>query len=244
MSLRAPRSTRAARRAGRTLHAGSLAAVVLAGVASLSACGMLPTRPSGPTLPTAQTLPPPPPPTAGAIYRSGQPMELFADLKARHVGDILTIELNEAIDASKSAVTKTTKTTTLANSGPTLFGRTITTGGIPIMTASLNGANSFDGEGSSTQSNTLIGAITVTVTGVEANGNLIVQGEKALRLNQGDEYIHLAGVVRPADIAANNTVTSDKVADARISYSGRGAVASSNQMGWLARFFNSPFMPF
>ncbi|MDE2294462.1 MAG: flagellar basal body L-ring protein FlgH [Gammaproteobacteria bacterium] len=244
MNRRATRSPAGVRRATRAIRAGALVAAALAGAAMLSACGMLPTRPAGPELPAAQTLPPPPPPTAGAIYRSGQPMELFADLKARHVGDILTIELNEAIDASKSAVTKTTKTTTLANSGATLFGRTITTGGVPILTASLNGANSFDGEGSSTQSNTLIGAITVTVTGVEANGDLIVQGEKALRLNQGDEYIHLAGVVRPADIAANNTVTSDKVADARISYSGRGAVASSNRMGWLARFFNSPLMPF
>jgi flagellar L-ring protein precursor FlgH len=244
MSDPARRSHPGSRGTWRANRGIALAAVAVAGAASLSACAMLPTRPSGPQLPAAQTLPPPPPPTAGAIYRSGQPMELFADLKARHVGDILTIELNEAIDASKNAVTKTTKTTTLANSGPTLFGRTITTGGIPILSASLNGANTFDGEGSSTQSNTLVGAITVTVTGVEANGNLIVQGEKALRLNQGDEYIHLAGVVRPADIAANNTVTSDKVADARISYAGRGAVASSNRMGWLARFFNSPLMPF
>jgi flagellar L-ring protein precursor FlgH len=192
-------------------------------------------------------VPPPPPPparTAGAIFQAGRPMELFADLKARHVGDILTIQLDEAINASKNAVTKTSKTTTLSNSGPTLFGRTITTGGVPILTASLNGANTFDGGGSSTQSNTLAGSITVTVTGVEPNGNLIVQGAKTLRLNQGSEYVTIAGVVRPADIAADNTVTSDKVADARISYSGRGAVASANSMGWLARFFNSPLMPF
>lgn len=213
-------------------------------VACLSACGMLPTRPAGPVLPVVPPPPPPPARTAGAIFQAGRPMELFADLKARHVGDILTIQLDEAINASKNAVTKTSKTTTLSNSGPTLFGRTITTGGVPVLSASLNGANTFDGGGSSTQSNTLAGSITVTVTGVEPNGNLIVQGAKTLRLNQGSEYVTIAGVVRPADIAADNTVTSDKVADARISYSGRGAVASANSMGWLARFFNSPLMPF
>ena len=60
----------------------------------------------------------------------------------------------------------------------------------------------------------------------------------------GFKFVHIAGVVRPADIATNNTVTSDKLADAHISYSGKGAVDSSNRMGWLARFFNSPFAPF
>jgi flagellar L-ring protein precursor FlgH len=56
--------------------------------------------------------------------------------------------------------------------------------------------------------------------------------------------VHISGVVRPADIATNNTVTSDKLADARIAYSGKGVVNSANSMGWLARFFNSPFAPF
>ena len=219
--------------------------ILTALAASLTAgCGMLPSRHEHPDAPIVRPLPPPAPRTAGAIFQAGQQMELFADLKARRVGDILTVKLNEAINASKNAVTKTTKSTAIAATGPTLFGRTITTGGVPVLTTSLNDAGTFDGEGSSTQSNSLAGAITVTVTGVEPNGNLVVQGDKTLKLNQGDEYIRIAGVVRPADIAADNTVTSDKIADARISYSGKGAVASSNRMGWLARFFNSPFMPF
>jgi flagellar L-ring protein precursor FlgH len=171
-------------------------------------------------------------------------MELFADLKARRVGDVLTIVLNETTNASKSAVTKTAKTTSTVNTGPTLFGRTPTVKGVPILDASLSGADSFDGEGSSTQSNSLAGSLTVTVIQVQSNGNLIVQGDKSLKLNQGDEFVHISGVIRPADIAGNNTVTSDKLADARISYSGKGVVDSSNRMGWLARFFNSPFSPF
>jgi flagellar L-ring protein precursor FlgH len=169
---------------------------------------------------------------------------LFADLKARRVGDVLTIRLTETTSASKSAVTKTAKTTTVNNTGPTLFGRTITTGGVPIYTTTLNGADSFDGEGSSTQANSLAGSLTVTVMAVQSNGNLVIQGDKTLKLNQGDEFVHVSGVVRPADIATDNTVTSDKVADAHISYSGKGVINASNSMGWLARFFNSVFAPY
>jgi flagellar L-ring protein precursor FlgH len=222
----------------------SLTAVALV-VALVSACGLVPPahdHKSEP--PVARVLPPPTPRTDGAIFQSGQQMELFADLKARRIGDVLTIVLNETTAASKTAVTKTTKTTSVADTGPTLFGRTITTKGVPIGTVSMSGANGFDGEGASSQSNSLAGALTVTVVDVKANGNLVVQGDKTLKLNQGDEFVHISGVIRPADIATNNTVTSDKLADANISYSGKGVVDSSNRVGWLARFFNSPFAPF
>lgn len=213
-------------------------------VVLLSGCGLLPAKPPKPDPAAARVLQPPTPRTDGAIFQAGQQMELFADLKARRVGDVLTIVLNESTNAAKTAVTKTAKTTSAANTGPTIFGKTITTHGVPILNTSLNGADSFDGEGSSAQSNSLAGSLTVTVVNVEANGNLVVQGDKTLQLNQGDEFVHISGVVRPADIATNNTVTSDKLADAHISYSGKGAVDSSNRMGWLARFFNSPFAPF
>ena len=209
-----------------------------------TACGLIPAKEHKPEPVVARVLPPPTPRTDGAIYQAGQQMELFADLKARRVGDVLTIVLNESTNASKNAVTKTAKTTAVANTGPTIFGKTITTKGVPILNTSMSGADSFDGEGSSTQSNSLAGSLTVTVIDVQANGNLVVQGDKTLKLNQGDEFVHISGVIRPADIATNNTVTSDKLADARISYSGKGVVDSSNRMGWLARFFNSPFAPF
>jgi flagellar L-ring protein FlgH len=210
----------------------------------LSACGMLPHRDHKPDAPVARVLPPPAPRTDGAIFQAGQQIELFADLKARRVGDVLTVLLTESTAASKSAVTKTTKTTAVNNTGPTVLGRTITTGGVPIFTTTLAGADSFDGEGSSTQGNSLAGSLTVTVTDVQSNGNLVVQGDKTLKLNQGDEFVHISGVVRLADIQTNNTVTSDKIADAHISYSGKGVIDSANRMGWLARFFNSVFAPY
>jgi flagellar L-ring protein FlgH len=217
---------------------GLLSALLLAG------CGLFPAKAHKPEPVVVRVLPPPTPRTDGAIYQAGQQMELFADLKARRVGDILTIKLNEVTAASKSAETKTSKATTVANSAPTIFGQSMTVRGRPILSTTLNGSDSFDGAGAVTQSNSLAGALTVTVTDVQANGNLVVQGDKSLKLNQGEEFVHIAGVIRPADIASDNTVTSDKLADAHISYAGKGVVDSTNRMGWLARFFNSPFAPF
>ncbi len=192
----------------------------------------------------ARALPPPMPRTDGAIYQQGQEMALFADLKARRVGDVLTVVLNEATAASKNAATTTSKTSAVTDTGPTIFGRSITTHGVPILDTTLSGSHTFDGEGTASQGNSFVGSLTVTVTEVQSNGNLVVVGDKTLKLNQGDEFIHISGVVRPADVATNNTVTSDKIADARISYSGKGVIANANRMGWLTRFFNSVLSPF
>jgi flagellar L-ring protein precursor FlgH len=211
---------------------------------AVSACGLLPSKPPKPDPVVARVLPPPTPRTDGAIYQQGQQIELFADLKARRVGDVLTIRLTESTNASKNAATKTAKTTAVNNTGPTVLGRTITAGGVPIFTTTLSGADSFDGSGSSTQGNSLAGSLTVTVMAVQPNGNLVVQGDKTLKLNQGDEFVHVSGVVRGADIATDNTVSSDKIADAHISYSGRGVIDSANTMGWFAKFFNSMWAPY
>jgi len=219
----------------------ALGCVLLLG--ALSGCGLIPAKDHKPEPVVARVLPPPTPRTEGAIYQAGQQMELFSDLKARRVGDVLTIVLNENTNASKSATTTTSKASATADTGPQLFGKSITTKGIPILDTTLSGSNTFAGSGAATQGNSLVGSLTVTVTNVESNGNLVVEGDKSLKLNQGDEFIHISGVIRPADIATNNTVTSDKLADAHISYSGKGVINSANEMGWLTRFFNSVFAP-
>ncbi len=145
----------------------------------------------------ARVLPPPTPRTDGAIYQSGQQIELFADLKARRVGDVLTIRLTETTSASKSAVTKTTKTTGVNNTGPDQSSaKPSPPAACRFSPRRLAGADSFDGEGSSTQGNSLAGSLTVTVMEVQSNGNLVVQGDKTLKLNQGDEFVHVSGVVR------------------------------------------------
>jgi len=90
----------------------------------------------------------------------------------------------------------------------------------------------------------LQGQLTVTVIQRLPNGNLVVAGQKNLRLNQGNELVQIQGIVRAADIGADNTVQSSKVANAQIAYGGRGAMAQANAMGWLARFFNTRLMPY
>ena len=217
---------------------------LFAAAAALAGCSMVPHKDQKPETFVPRVLPPPTPRTDGAIYQAGQEMVLFADVKARRVGDVLTVVLNEATTASKNAETKTSKTSAITDTGPTLFGKSIMTKGVPILDTTLSGSHAFNGSGAATEGNSFVGSLTVTVTGVERNGNLQVEGDKSLKLNQGDEFIHISGVVRPADIATNNVVTSDKLADAHISYSGKGVIANANNMGWLTRFFNSVFSPF
>ena len=177
----------------------------------------------------------------GAIYRANAGMRLFADLKAARIGDILTVRLIEQTTASKSSNTSTSKSTEATLSNPTVFGRPITRNGIPIFAGSLSGEHSFDGAGASNQSNSLMGNITVTVVERYPNGNLRIRGEKWVTLNQGREFIRLSGIIRPYDIEPDNSVLSEKIADAQIIYSSRGVMAAANRMGLFSRFFQSIF---
>lgn len=183
-------------------------------------------------------------PTAGAIYAAGPGLNLYGDRRARDVGDLLTITLVESTTASSTANTSISKKDATTMSTPTLLGAPLTIGGTSILENSTSGDRSFDGKGNTAQSNRMQGSITVTVMQRLPNGNLVIQGQKNLRLNQGDELVQVQGIVRAADIAPDNTIPSSKVAEARIAYGGRGAVAQSNSMGWLSRFFNSRLSPY
>ncbi|MEX2257906.1 MAG: flagellar basal body L-ring protein FlgH [Woeseia sp.] len=184
------------------------------------------------------------PATSGAIYQSGSEVRLFEDLKASRVGDILTVHLIEQTDASKNANTATSKSASADLPNPVIFGRPVTAAGVPILQGSLGSDHSFDGSGSSSQSNSLRGDITVTVTERYPNGNLLVRGEKWVTLNQGKEFIRLSGIVRPYDIEPDNSLLSSKIAEAQITYSSKGVMAAANRMGLFSRFFNSILAPF
>lgn len=190
----------------------------------------------------------------GSIYQSGYDIAFFEDIKARRVGDILTIQLNESTNASKSSSTDIARDQNTTITNPTILGATPQfglPGLLPLnptsgnsLDSSLSSANAFEGGSDSAQSNSLSGDITVTIADVLPNGNLLVRGEKRLNLNQGNEYVKISGIVRPADISTANTVSSTKVADATIVYSADGATADANKIGWLARFFISAVFPF
>jgi flagellar L-ring protein FlgH len=185
-----------------------------------------------------------PQPENGAIYQAGNDIALFENATARRVGDIVTIRLVESTNASKSSSTTTKKATTLDLPGPTLFGRPVTANGVPILETQLDNSSAFDGAGDSKQSNQLTGDITVAVVKRLPNGNLLVQGQKWIGINQGREFIRIQGVIRPIDVQPDNSIESTKVANASISYGGKGALADANKQSWLARFFNSPWAPF
>ena len=222
--------------------------LVLTGIlllAALGGCSALPQKkPPKEDDQLSWALQPEPPASNGAIYQVGRDVALFENPVARHIGDTVTIVLSESTAAKKSATTNTAKTTNTTLPGISVLGKAVTIKGNPITSASIDDASKFAGEGDSAQSNSLTGYITCTVTRVLPNGNLYIRGEKWIGINQGSEYVRLSGVVRPIDIAPDNSVPSLKVGAANISYGGKGALADANNQGWLSRFFNSPWTPF
>jgi flagellar L-ring protein FlgH len=213
--------------------------VLALAVALAAAAGCQTAKPTKPDDGLAWTQEKLPPPTDGAIYQSGREMVLAENPVAHHIGDTVTIVLNEATAAQKSATTTTSKANTIAMPGTTLIGKNVS-----WLNNNVNDASKFDGEGASAQSNSLTGYLTATVLKVLPNGNLYVAGEKQIALNQGKEYVRVTGVIRPIDLASDNSIPSYRVASAKISYSGKGALNDANSQSWLARFFNSPWVPF
>jgi flagellar L-ring protein precursor FlgH len=175
---------------------------------------------------------------SGAIYQNSRNYNFYGDTTALNVGDVLTITLAESTRASKNAESKISKDNEITLPEPTILGKSNFG-----LNTSLTNERDFEGKAEADQSNSLKGNITVTVTEVLPNGILRIRGEKWLSLTNGDEYIRLTGMVRPQDILPDNTVASNRIADARIAYGGTGDFDQANQMGWLARFFNSEWWP-
>lgn len=177
-------------------------------------------------------------PNSGAIYQSKRNFNLYGDSVALNVGDILMVTLEERTQASKNAGSKIKKDNDIEVDNGNLFGLD----GLNLA-SKLGIERDFEGDAKADQSNRLAGNITVTVTDVYPNGVLKIRGEKWVSLTNGDEYIRLTGLVRPQDITPSNTISSNRIADARIAYGGTGDLDQANRMGWLSRFFNSEWFP-
>lgn len=196
-----------------------------------------------PHAPAAQE--PPLPPIAavpkgesGGVFSPHVPWSLVSDSRAFRPGDVLTVVLQETTQAKKSADTRFGKSSSIEFEPITAGGKSIDSD------LSVAGRRKFDGSATSTQQNALQGALTVIVQEVLPNGLLRVHGEKSLYLNQGEEFVRVSGYVRAQDIDSNNRVSSQRIANARIAYSGRGPLHDANSAGWLTRFFTSPWVPF
>ncbi|HYP85639.1 flagellar basal body L-ring protein FlgH [Variovorax sp.] len=212
---------------------------VLAVAGVLGGCALVPKEPLVHQPMTARADPYAPPAsrlTNGSIFvGGGQGIALFEDRRPRSVGDILTIVISEKINASKNSganATRTSSTGAAFELVPKVLG-----GLLKDQDAKLSGSSALNAKGGASAANNFNGVITVTVTDVLPNGNLLVSGEKQMGINQGTEFIRFSGVVNPRTVTGNNTVLSTQVADARIEYTAKGYIDESQQMGWLQRFF-------
>lgn len=193
-----------------------------------------------PTTARAEPVMQPVVPTGG-IYQTASYRPLFEDRRARFVGDILVIQLNEKLNASKRAASSAEKSGDIGMTVPIIRGLP----GKSFQKAEIQAqsSNDYEGKGSTESSNLFTGTIAVTVVEVLPNGNLVVSGEKQIGISKNTETLRFSGVVNPASIVPPNSVSSTQVADARIDYRGSGYIDEAQAMGWLSRFFLT-FLPF
>ncbi|MDZ7277342.1 flagellar basal body L-ring protein FlgH [Pantoea eucrina] len=175
---------------------------------------------------------------SGGLFQANYAWSLMQDRRAYRVGDILTVRLEESTQSSKQARTNFGKKNAVELGAPSLMGQTF-----DQLSGAVKGNRNFNGNATSAQQNMLRGAISVAVHKVLPNGILVIRGEKWLTLNQGDEYVRVTGLVRADDIERDNSLSSQRIANARITYAGRGALSDANAAGWLTRLFNHPLFP-
>ena len=161
-------------------------------------------------------------------------MGIFADRKARNVGDVLTIVINE------STTTTTAKTTTNSKSGSQNLNAGVGIFGF-LAAASASGNDSFSANGAANATNAVRAKITVTVTEVKPNGNMVVEGTQSIWQNRDEHKITLRGIVRRDDVAYDNTVPSTQVADATLHFDGKGPLNAKQRQGILTQIFNILF---
>ena len=174
-------------------------------------------------------------PSFGSIYLKDKGSLFAMEGRASRVGDILTVAFTESFQATKSQNASTSKSSSSSVTLPTAQLMMPPVGDL-FATA---GDNSFSGSGSTAQSNSLSGSLSVHVVRVFANGNLEILGQKKLVLNNGDEYIRVSGIVRPRDISASNVVQSDRIANAEINYIGAGDIARTGKKGWYTKLIET-----
>ncbi len=177
--------------------------------------------------------------TDGSLW-SNDTGSMFADHKAKHVGDIVTVTISESASATKEASTSADRSSSFQAGIPNFFGLEtkdfITDSGVDLTNlVNSTFANTFDGEGKTVRKGDLTASLTTQVIGKYPNGNFKIRGGKEVMVNDEVQIIYLTGIVRPVDITAANTVDSSKVLNARISYTGRGVISDKQHAGWMTR---------
>jgi len=210
-------------------------AVAVCVVSGLSACTSMPSSNMShspqfePVYPIAAA---PAKPATGAIYVGRQSDSWFGKSKSFQVGDVITVLLNESSQASRTqngTITRESKND-MVPKGLSTWGAGV---GGWMKGIKMDGSSmSNKGTGAADQQATLTGSVAVSVVEVMPNGNLVLRGEKQLALTEGSEIIQVAGIIRPDDVAPNNTVQSRRLANAQIAYRGSGDLANATKAGW------------
>jgi len=189
---------------------------------------------------TAQSLAPPSEPTyePGSLWATDRAGSLFEDTRAKHVGDLVMVQVNENSSGIKEADTSTSRDSSLSTGINAFFNAPVDGRNIDVGVT-----NTYDGSGSTSRSGKLSAMVAAVVTQVLPNGNLVVEGSREIQVNDEMQIIRLSGVVRPVDISASNVVLSSRIADAAITYTGVGTVDEKQRPGWFARLFDylTPF---
>ena len=205
--------------------------------------------------PRRPKLPPPPPPeiallnpstpVPGSLWRPELAANYaFVDVRAHFPGDLLTVVVAEESSGSKDATTDTSSESSISASVEDFFGipaaavKFLPKGFNPEQVVKASTARSATGEGETKRNGSLTANITVRVVAVDQNGNLRVQGDKVITVNREEQYIVLTGTVRPEDIAADNSVSSARLADAHIDYYGKGTVGDKQGTPLVHRLFD------
>jgi flagellar L-ring protein precursor FlgH len=149
--------------------------------------------------------------------------DLGADPRATRVDDIVTIVVNENTSAVSTGVTKTSRASGASASISSLGGVTKATGALNNL-LNTSGNQTLDGEGSTSRSSTLTSILAARVIGVMPNGNLIVEGSKAVGINSENQIVSVRGVVRPVDIASDDSVSANNLAEVEVKVNGKGVV--------------------
>lgn len=222
-------------------------AIILAALALAAGCATSP----GAFDPKAQITPAPDPyenmrrqqKVTGSLFLDAG-TDMYNDLRARRVGDLITVQIVENSKAKKKDDSKAERKNTYVAGIPNLMGYEAQfpfqrgDNKNPSNLVSANFQSKHDATAELTKEDTMTSAIGCTVMEVLPNGNLLVKGSRELRVNGETQYIVLSATVRPADVTTKNTVTSDQLADAKIHYTGRGVLSDKQQPGWLARLLD------
>ena len=180
---------------------------------------------------------------------TGSQSGFFKDQRAKRVGDIMTVVIDINDKGKMENSTERTRSTTEGAAAPALLGLEAHAGQYlpdainPSNLASIGTNSSYEGDGTIDRKETVEMSLAATVTQVLPNGNLVIQGSQEVRVNFENRILTLAGVVRPQDVNVDNTVSYEQIADARISYGGKGQQTDVQQPRYGTQVFDI-LMPF